>query len=147
MIRDAVGKRRTSIEKQKWKKSSRVTVKFRKLAPGLIFFKGPFWGAYFWRGLCTEGNLRLKIDWASLVVGRKFTIFSLFYFVFEGSFPSTSPPGGLYLDGRFNGGCFASRVWGLTFGGAYTWRGLFLEFYGISHVRCCRNEITVINLV
>ena len=26
-----------------------------------------------------EGNLRLKSDWASLVVGRKFTIFALFY--------------------------------------------------------------------
>ena len=24
---------------------------------GLIFFKGPFWGAYFCRGLCMEGNL------------------------------------------------------------------------------------------
>ena len=49
-----------------------VTVKFRKLARRLIFFKGPSWGAYFWRGLCSdhnwlglhlEGNLRLKIDW------------------------------------------------------------------------------------
>ena len=31
------------------------TVKFQKLAPGLIFFKGPFWGAYFWWGLYSEG--------------------------------------------------------------------------------------------
>ena len=30
-----------------------------------------------------EGNLRLKIDWATLIVGRKFTVFGLFYFVFE----------------------------------------------------------------
>ena len=50
-------------------------------------------------GLITEGNLRFKIDWASLIVGRKFTVFALFYFVFEGNFPSTSP-------------------WGLIFGGA-----------------------------
>ena len=28
---------------------------------------------------------------------------------------------------RFNGGFFTLRVWG-----AYTWRGLFSEFYGIS---------------
>ena len=40
-------------------------------------------------------------------------------------------PGGLYLEGRFNGGFFALPVWGLIFGGAYTWRGLFSEFYGI----------------
>ena len=26
-----------------------------------------------------EGNLRLKIDWASLIVGSRFTIFALFY--------------------------------------------------------------------
>ena len=34
---------------------SKHTVKFRKQAPGLIFFKGPFEGAYFWRGLYSEG--------------------------------------------------------------------------------------------
>ena len=35
--------------------SSECTVQFRKWAPGLIFFKRPFWGAYFWRGLYSEG--------------------------------------------------------------------------------------------
>ena len=70
--------------------------------------------------------MRLKIDWVSLIVGSKFTIFALFYFIFEGKFPSTNPRGGLYLEGRFNGGFFA-----LLDGGAYTWRGLFSEFYGI----------------
>ena len=41
-----------------------------------------------------EGNLRFKIDWASLIVGSKFTIVALFYFVFEGNyFPSTGPRG------------------------------------------------------
>ena len=40
-----------------------------------------------------EGNLPFKIDWASLIVGSKFTVFALFYFVFEGNFPSTSPWG------------------------------------------------------
>ena len=69
------------------------------------------------RGLSTEGNLRFKIDWASFIVGRKFTDFALFYFVFEGNFRVQAPPGGLYLEGRFNGGCFALRV--LIHGGAY----------------------------
>ena len=36
------------------------------------------------------------------------------------------PPGGLYSKGRFNGGFFALR-----FRGAYKWRGLFSEFYGM----------------
>ena len=75
--------------------------------------------------------MRFKINWASLINGRKFTVFALFYFVFEGTqFPSTSPPRGLYLEGRFNGRFFALRVWG-----AYIWRGLFSEFYGIANRR------------
>ena len=44
-----------------------------------------------------EGNLRLKIDWTSLIVGSKFTIFALFYSAFEGNFLSTSPRGA-YID-------------------------------------------------
>ena len=63
-------------------------------------------------------------------MGRKFTIFALFYFVFEGNF-QVNALGGLYLKGRFNGGFFAYNFEGLIFGGAYTWRGLFSEFYGI----------------
>ena len=47
--------------------------------------------------------------------------------------PSTSPPGGLYSAGRFNGGFFALRFWGALYleGLNYKWRGLFSEFYGI----------------
>ena len=66
--------------------------------------------------------MRFKSDWASLIVGSKFTVFALFYFVFERTFPSTSPRGGLYLEGRFNGGFFALLVWG-----AYIWRGLYMK--------------------
>ena len=36
-----------------------------------------------------EGNLRLKIDWASLTVEGKFTVFASFYFVFEGNMGGT----------------------------------------------------------
>ena len=50
-------------------------------------------GAYIRRGLSMEGNLPFKISWASLTVGSKFTFFTLFYFVFEDNFPSTSPQG------------------------------------------------------
>ena len=59
--------------------------------------------------------MRFKIDWASLIVRSKFTVFVLFYFAFEGNFPSTSPSGGLYLEGRFNIAFFASLVWGAYF--------------------------------
>ena len=50
--------------------------------------------------------MSFEIDWASLIVGNKCTVFALFYFVFEGNFPSTSPwgeGGGLYLEGPFGG--------------------------------------------
>ena len=70
---------------------------------GLYFLKALFeglifGGAYIRRGLSTEGNVRLKIDWDSLIVGRKFTASALFYLVFEGNFP-ISNPGGLIFGG------------------------------------------------
>ena len=69
-------------------------------------------------------------------MGRTFAIFVLFYFVFEGKFQVQASPGGGgaylrrddltegFLRYDFGGG-------GLIFGGAYTWTGLFSEFYGI----------------
>ena len=41
------------------------------------------------------------------------------------------PPGGLHSEGWFNGGFLRYDFAGLIFGGAYTWRGLFSEFYGM----------------
>ena len=52
-----------------------------------------------------------KLDRASLIVGSKFNIFSLFYFVFEGNFPSTGP-------------------WG-----AYSWRGDLTEGFCVTGLR------------
>ena len=33
----------------------------------------------FLRGLSTKGSLRFEIDWASLIVGSKFTVFAFFF--------------------------------------------------------------------
>ena len=52
--------------------------------------------------------MRFKIDWASLIVGSKFTIFALFLRAIF----LVQAPRGLYLEGRFNGGFFASPDWG-----------------------------------
>ena len=60
------------------------------------------------------------------------TVFASFYFKFEGNF-QVQAPGGLYLEGPFNGGFLTFGVrggGGLIFGGAYTWKRLFSEFYG-----------------
>ena len=69
-----------------------------------------------------EGNLRFNIDWASLVVERIFTVFTLFCFILEGNFQVQVPRGGLYSEGRFNGGFSALQVWE-----AYIWRCLYTE--------------------
>ena len=68
--------------------------------------------------------MRLQIDWASLIVGSKFTVFVLFYFVFEGNFSKCKPQGAyiwrgdltevfcvtglgdLYLEGVIHGGAY-----------------------------------------
>ena len=71
--------------------------------------------------------MRFKIDWASLIVGSKFTVFALFYFVFEGNFPSTSHRGAYIWRGDLREGFLRYRFVGgggeLIFGGAY-----FLNF-------------------
>ena len=79
-----------------------------------------FGGGYLWR----------EIDWASLIVERKFTVFALCYFVFEGDFRVQAPGGAYIWRGDLTEAfCFTS-LGGLIFRGAYTWRGLFSEFYG-----------------
>ena len=78
-----------------------------------------------------EGNLRFKIDWASLVVGRIFTVFTLFCFVLEGNFQVQAPRGAYIRRGDLTEGFLRYEFRRLIFGGAYTWRGLFPGFYGI----------------
>ena len=81
-----------------------------------------------------ERNLRFKIDWASLIAGSKFTVFALFYFAFEGNIPSRIPWGAYIRRGDFTEGFLRYRFGGVIFGGAYTWRGLLSEFYGIQKI-------------
>ena len=83
--------------------------------------------------------MRFKIDWVSLIVGSEFTVFALFYFVFEGNFPSTSPRGGgAYIwKGELTEGFLRYR-----FGGAYIWWGSYMEglIFGILRYLSCENE-------
>ena len=64
-------------------------------------------------------------------MARKFTIFALFYFVFEGKFQVQAPRGAYIRRGSLTEGFLRYDYGGFIFGGAYTWRGLFSEFYGI----------------
>ena len=57
--------------------------------------------------------MRFKIDWASHIVGSKFTVFVLFYFVFEGNFPSTSPQEAYFWRGDLTEGFCVTGLGGL----------------------------------
>ena len=81
--------------------------KIRKISPGLIFFQGPFWRLIF-RG----AYLR-----------REFTVFALFYSVFESNFQVQASVGAIF------GGAIEQKVFCVMSLG-----GLYLE--GLIHV--CR---------
>ena len=74
--------------------------------------------------------MRFKIDWASLIVRRKFTVFALFCLYLR-EISKYKPPGAYIWRGNLTDGFLRYEFGGLIFGGAYTWRGLFSEFYGI----------------
>ena len=92
-----------------------------------LFLEGLIFGV----GLSTEDNLRFKIDWASLIAGSKFTVLALFYFVFEGNFPSTSPRGAYIWRGDLTEGFCVTSL-----------GGLYLE--GLIHGGACFRNFTVI---
>ena len=60
--------------------------------------------------------MRLKVDWASLIVGSKFTVFALFYFVFEGNFQVQAIRGAYIWRGDLREGFLR-----------YEFEGLYLE--------------------
>ena len=64
-------------------------------------------------------------------------VFALFYFVFEGNFQVQGPSGAYIWRGDLTEGFLRCEFGGLIFGGAYTWRGLFSEFYGNSFRFSC----------
>ena len=114
--------------------------KIPKISPGAYIFQKPFLrglfleglifgGAYLWREICVWKSIGLALhdSW-------KDYCFCFVLLCIWGQFPSTSPWGGLYLEGRFNGGFFALRVLG-AYRGLYTWKGLFSEFYGSSWIQ------------
>ena len=106
--------------------------KIPKISPGAYIFQRPFLrglflkglvfgGAYLSRKICVSKSIEL-----ALLLEVNLPFFALFYFVFEGNFPSTSPRGGAYIwkgdwtEGflcyRFGGGLFLE---GLIHQGAY----------------------------
>ena len=100
--------------------------KIPKISPGAYIFKRPFLRGLFLEGLIFGGAYVRREICVSKSIGLACSGKEIYHFCFvllciRGQIPSTSPPGGLYSEGRLNGGFFALRFWG----------GLFPEFYGI----------------
>ena len=88
--------------------------------------EGPiFGGADVRREICVIKLVGLACS------GKEIYHFCFVLLCIRGQIPSTSPSGGLYSEGRFNGGFFALQFCWAYIWRAYTWRGLFSEFYGI----------------
>ena len=64
-------------------------------------------------------------------MGGKFTIFCFVLLCIRGQIPITRPRGAYIRRGNLTEDFLRYDFGGLIFGGAYTWRGLFSEFYGI----------------
>ena len=76
-----------------------------------------FGGAYVRREICVSESIGLAC------IGKEIYDFCFVLLCIRGQILSASPPpGGLYSEGRFNGGFFALRFWG-----AYICKGLYME--------------------
>ena len=104
--------------------------KIPKISPGARIFQRPFLrglflvglifgGAYVRREICVSKSIGLACS------GEEYLPFLLCFTLYSRANSKYKPPGGLYSEGRFNGGVFVLRFWG-----AYIWRGLFSDFYG-----------------
>ena len=83
-----------------------------------LFLEGLiFGGAYLQREICVSKSIALALK---MEVNLPFLLCFTLYLraIFQ-----VQAPGDLSLEVRFNGGFFALPVWG----GAYIWRGLYLE--------------------
>ena len=72
-----------------------------------------FGGAYVQREICVSKSIGLACS------GKEIYHFCFVLLCIRGQIPSTSPPEGLYSEGRFNGGFLRYDFGGLLFRGAY----------------------------
>ena len=103
--------------------------KIPKMSPGAYIFQRPFLRGLFLEGLIFGGAYLRREICVSKSIGLALQLegnlpFLLCFTLYLKAISKYKPPGGLYLEGRFNRGFFALRVWE-----AYIQRGLFSEFY------------------
>ena len=114
--------------------------KIPKISPGAyifqrpllrgLFLEGPiFGGAYVRRKICVSKSIGLACS------GKEIYHFCFVLLCIRGQIPSTSPPGDVYSEERFNGGFFCVTILG----------GLYLE--ELIHGGAYFQNFTVANLV
>ena len=118
--------------------------KIPKISPGAYIFPRPFLRGLFlerpiFGGACVRREIYVSKSVGLPCSGKEIYHFCFVLLCIRGQIPSTSPPGDLFSEGRFNGGFFALRFWGglylegLIHGGAY-----FRNFTVLwDHGYCC----------
>ena len=98
--------------------------KIPKISSGSYIFQRPFLRGLFLHGLIFVGAyVRREVSVPKSIglayIGRKLTVFALFYFVFEGNFPSTRPRGAYIGRDDFTEDFWVTSLGELIHGGAY----------------------------
>ena len=96
--------------------------KIPKISPGDYILQRPFLRGLFLEVLMYGRKFCISKSIGLACSGKKIYHFCFVLLCIRGQISSTSPPGGLYLEGRFNRGFLALRIWG-----AYIWRGVYME--------------------
>ena len=110
--------------------------KISKISPVAYIFQRPFLRGLFLEGLIFEGAYVRREICVSKSIKLACSGMEIYHFCFvllciRGQIPSTSPPEDYIRRSDLTEGFLCYDFGGLIFGGAYTWRGLFSEFYGI----------------
>ena len=109
--------------------------KILKISPGAYIFQRPFLRGLFLEGLIFGAAYVQREVCVSKAIGLAYGWKEIYRLCFvlpciSGHFPSTSSRVAYIRRGDFTEGFLCYEFGGLIFGGAYTWRGLFSEYYG-----------------
>ena len=118
-----------------------IYYKIPKISPGAyifqkpflrgLFLEGPIFGrAYVRREICVLNSIGLACS------EKEIYHFCFVLLCIRGQILSTTPPEAYIRRGDSTKGFLRYEFGGLIFGGAYTLRGLFSEFYGIFQYLC-----------
>ena len=126
------------VDRDSWSISYR---KIPKISPEAYIFQRPFLRGLFLEGLIFGGAYLRREICVSKSIGLALKLelnlpFLLCFTLYLRAIFQVRAPGGTYIwRGDLMEGFLRYRIGGLIFGGAYTRRGLFSEFYGISDMQ------------